>query len=438
LPIKPFKETFMPDLTSSLLPRLENQSLPGVDFPVEFVTPKYADQSILNIPDSICHWLHIPGIGEGALTPEILAPLGDGVRRVILILMDALALHRLQAWMEDGTSPIWRDLLTDGLLAPLTSISPSTTSAALTTLWTGRSPTSHGILGYEIWLKEYGMVSNMILHAPMSFRGDIGTLSKAGFDPQKFLPLPTFGPHLRQHGVTPYVFQQRSIIHSGLSQMFQREVETYGFLTAADLWVSLRQMVESKPHERQYIWTYWGEVDSLSHHYQPDDERAVAEFAHFSAAFEQFFLRQLSPAARKDTLVILTADHGQIRTPLVGNHTLKNHPELYQYLTIAPTGENRMTYLYLRPGSEQAVREYLQAHWPRGCTILTREEAIAAGLFGPGQPHPGLRDRLGDLIVFWHEDTYLWWADKDDFMLGRHGGLHPQEMLVPYLEVRLG
>ena len=90
----------MPDLTSSLLPRLVNQSLPGVDFPVEFVTPKYKDQSILNIPDSICHWLHIPGIGEGALTPEILAPLGDGVRRVILILMDALALHRLQAWIN--------------------------------------------------------------------------------------------------------------------------------------------------------------------------------------------------------------------------------------------------------------------------------------------------------------------------------------------------
>jgi len=125
-----------------------------LDLPDEFIAPRYADQSILNIPDSICHWMDIPGIGEGALTPEILSPLGNGIRRVILILMDGLALRRLQRWIEDGTAPIWRTLLEDGLLAPLTSISPSTTSAALTTLWSGRSPASHGILGYEVWLRK--------------------------------------------------------------------------------------------------------------------------------------------------------------------------------------------------------------------------------------------------------------------------------------------
>jgi predicted AlkP superfamily pyrophosphatase or phosphodiesterase len=428
----------MPDLTPQLLPRLENHQLSGLKLPAEFIAPKYQDQSILNIPDSICHWLGIPGIGEGALIPEILDPLGNGIRRVILILMDALALHRLQRWMEDGTALVWRSLTADGLLAPITSISPSTTSAALTTLWTGRSPASHGILGYEVWLKEYGMVANMILHAPMTFRGDVGTLSKAGFDPQKFLPLPTLGPHLRQQAITPYAFQHRSIAHSGLSQMFQQEVDIYGFHSVADLWVSLRQMIESKPNERQYIWTYWGEYDGLSHAHGPDDERSAAEFAHFSAAFEQFFLKRLSPAARKDTLVILTADHGQIHTPLVANNSLKHHPAFNQHLHITPTGENRMSYLYLRPGSETSVRDYLQANWSPGFTILTREKALSVGLFGPGAQHPGLNDRIGDLIAFAHEDAYLWWDKKDDFMLGRHGGLHRQEMLVPFLTARLG
>jgi len=433
----------MPDLTPQLLSRLENHNLPGMDLPSDFITPKYDDQSILNIPASICRWMGIPEIGEGLLIPEILSPLGGGartggIRRVILILMDALALHRLQTWIAEGTSPVWRTLMEDGLLAPLTSISPSTTSAALTTYWTGRSPAMHGILGYEVWLKEYGIVANMILHAPMTFRGDIGTLSKAGFDPEKFLSLPTFGPHLRQHGITPYAFQHRSIAYSGLSQMFQREVEINPFSTAADLWVSLRQLIEEKPKERQYIWTYWGEIDSLSHVYGPDDPRVVAEFSHFSAAFEQFFLNQVSPVARKDTLVILTADHGQIHTPLIANHTLNNHPKVSEYLHIAPTGENRMSYFHLRPGCETRVRDYLQDNWPSGFTFLTQNEALASGLFGPGEHHPGLRDRVGDLIAFAHNDAYLWWADKKDFMLGRHGGLHRQEMLVPFLAARLG
>jgi len=427
----------MPDLIPQLLPEIENHILPGLDLHPEFIAPKYDGASILNIPDSICHWMDIPGIGEGPLRPEIIHNLGNGVRRVILILMDALALHRLQAWMETGIAPIWGELLKDGLLAPLTSISPSTTSAALTTFWTGRSPAAHGILGYEVWLKEYSMVANMILHAPMTFRGDVGTLSHAGFDPKKFLPVPTLGPHLRAHGITPYAFQHYSIAHSGLSQMFQREVEIYPFGTAADLWVSLRQMIENRPYERMFAWTYWGDVDGLSHHHGPDDERVLAEFSHFSAAFEQFFINKLSPELRKDTMVILTADHGQIHTPLAANNLLKNHPILNQQLHITPTGENRMSYLYLRPGSEQTVRDYLGANWEAGFTIVTRDQALSAGLFGPGPHHPGLRDRLGDLIAFPHGDDYLWWADKDDFMLGRHGGLHKDEMLVPFLAARL-
>jgi hypothetical protein len=381
--------------------------------------------------------MSIPEISGGVLAPEILLPLGNGIRRVILILMDALALHRLRTWMADGIAPVWLALMEDGLLAPVTSISPSTTSAALTTFWTGQSPATHGILGYEVWLKEYGMVANMILHSPMTFRGDVGTLSKAGFDPQQFLPLPTLGPHLRQHGITPYAFQHHSIAHSGLSQMFHRKVEIHPFTTAADLWVSIRQLIESKPQERQYIWTYWGEVDGLSHVYGPNDEHVVAEFSHFSTAFEQFFLNQLSPADRKDTLVILTADHGQIHTPLVANHDIKHYPDLGKNLHIIPTGEHRMSYFHLRPGSEMAVRDSLQANWPAGFTFVTQEEALAAGLFGPGEHHPGLRDRMGDLIAFAHEDTYLYWADKKDFMLGRHGGLHHQEMLVPFLGARL-
>ena len=90
----------MPDLTHQLLPQIENHKLPGLDLHPEFIAPKYDGASILNIPDSICHWMDIPGIGEGPLRPEIINNLGNGVRRVILILMDALALHRFSRWLD--------------------------------------------------------------------------------------------------------------------------------------------------------------------------------------------------------------------------------------------------------------------------------------------------------------------------------------------------
>jgi len=62
---------------------------------------------------------------------------------------------------------------------------------------------------------------------------------------------------------------------------------------------------------------------------------------------------------------------------------------------------------------------------------------VQSGLFGPGKPHPQLLDRLGDLIVYGRGDTYLWWANKDNPLIGRHGGFSPEEMLVPFLAVNL-
>jgi len=159
----------MPDITTNILGDLRDHRLPDLDLDGEFIYPDYSGKSILNIPSSVCSLLDAPGIGAPPLAPEILSPLGKDYRRIVLILMDALALHRLQRWMVDGTAPIWSRLAQDGMLAALTSITPSTTSAALTSLWTGLSSAEHGITGYEMWLKEYGVVANTILHTPIAF-----------------------------------------------------------------------------------------------------------------------------------------------------------------------------------------------------------------------------------------------------------------------------
>lgn len=427
----------MPDISPELLPGLKAQRLPGLDLGGDFIYPAYNGRSVLNLPDTVCRLLGVEGIAGGPLAPDLLARLPGGERRVILLVVDALALHRLRRWIERGSLPVWKRLAERGLLAPLTSVTPSTTSSVLTSLWTGRSPAEHGITGYEMWMKEYGIVANTIAHSPSAFRGDSGSLQRAGFDPEQVLTTPTLGVHLAAQGVQPHVFQHASIVRSGLSQMYFDRVTVQPFFTASDLWINLRKLFESRPGEPLYAYVYWSEVDTFSHRYGPNDERTEADFAAFSTAFERLFLEQLNPAARDGVTLLLTADHGQISTTPDPHYELRNHPSLTRRLHLQPTGENRLAYFYIRPGQTEAVREYLERTWPNQFSVVDAPYAVEAGLFGPGEPHPALLERVGDLVVVARGNAYLWWANKENRQLGRHGGLHAEEMIVPLLAAPL-
>jgi hypothetical protein len=427
----------MSDITLELMPRLKAHRLPGLKLEGGFIHPDYLGGSILNLPSTICRILGAGPFGASPLHPDLTIDYPNNVRRVILILVDALALRRLQGWMANGTAPVWSHLAEQGKLATLTSIAPSTTSTALTCLWTGRSPAEHGILGYEMWLKEYGLVSNMILHTPISFENDAGSLTKAGFIPNQFLNLPTMGTHLASFGIRSYALQHRSIIRSGLSQMFLEDVAVHGYLVPSELWVNLRHLVESNPNQPKYFWVYTGQFDHLSHFYHPDDERVANEFAEFSRGFEEHFLERLSPSCRNGTLVLLTADHGMLATRKSARYDLHNHPDLARCLHIFPTGEHRLMYLFIKPGLSDQVLTYFDQTWPGEFVFLDPSEAVTKGLFGPGIPHPSIFERLGDLIVVARNEAYLWWANKENMLIGQHGGLSPDEMIVPLLSVML-
>jgi hypothetical protein len=419
------------------LDKLRQFSLPGFERTPGFVYPNYDGRSILNIPNSIAGWLGAPSFGAPPLAEELRAQVAPRWSRVIFLLVDALAFHRLQAWLEEPQFAPLAALRQNGVFAPLTSISPSTTCAALTSFWTAVPAAEHGTVGYELWLREYGLVANMILHAPFSFERQVGSLQYAGFDAAAALGLPTLGSHFAASGINAYAFQHLSIINSGLSNMFFADVQRNGYMTPVDLWTSLREHVEAHAAERAFYWAYWGDVDTFSHKFGPDHPRVKAEFAAFVAALGRHFLEPLSPQLRKDTLFVLAADHGQVHTEKDPHYDLRNHPGLLRRLHMQPTGENRLAFLYVRPGQVEAVREYIERTWPGQFLVLESAYAAAQGLFGPGPHSPQLADRIGDLTVLARGSAYWWWGAKENPLLGRHGGLMEQEMVVPFLAAGL-
>jgi hypothetical protein len=44
---------------------------------------------------------------------------------------------------------------------------------------------------------------------------------------------------------------------------------------------------------------------------------------------------------------------------------------------------------------------------------------------------------VGSHIVFPENNAYWWWVNKENHLLGRHGGLSRDEMLVPFFAMEV-
>ena len=397
----------------------------------DVLLPSYDGFGLANLTPSISRWLGGPDLPAPVFADTLLEQFAPRYKRVVLFLVDALGYNQLTRLMAEGQAEFWQRNLAGAKLIPLTSISPSTTASALTTIWTGSTPSQHGIIGYEMWVKSLSMVINTIVHSPITFAGDVGGLARAGFEPTNFLGMESVGNYLEARGIESHVFTPASIANSGLSRMHHVGSRLHGYVAESDLFANLRNLLNSRPNNSKFVYAYWSLVDTLMHHYGTYNERVTEQFKSFSDAFERIFLNQLETWARQDTLILLTADHGSLETPIKPEYDLRSHPDLMAMLVMQPTCEGRLPYLYLRPGQEQAVRQYFDHAWPGQFTLITRQQALDLKLLGQGTPHADLENRVGDLVVISHGDAYLWWANKPNVMQGRHGGLNPDEMLVP-------
>lgn len=427
----------MPDLSSQIRPRIKEHRIKDLTLAGDFILPYYEGLSLVNIPGTVTQLLGASSFGQPPLDEEITKHLDGSYEKVVLLLVDALGLDLFQREITSGRDIFWGRYFDKAIFSPITSICPSTTASALSTLWTGEGATAHGIIGYEMWAKEYGMIINNIQHSAASARGDTGGLSRSGFNPGTFIPKPLLGTHLKENGVKPTTFIHSRIANSGLSLMQMADVDLHTYVDEADLCIGLANYINSQRGVREFIYVYYSDVDTLMHRYSDQNERVSMQFEAFSSMFERALVNKVSKSAAENVLLIMTADHGSIATPVYPRYDLANHPELLDYLVMQPTCENRLAFLYIKPGKIDAVRNYFNKTWPEEFVLLDPELALESGLFGKGPFVENVRDRLGNLIILPKGDAYLWWAPKPNPMAGRHGGLSKEEMLVPFYALPL-
>ena len=70
--------------------------------------------------------------------------------------------------------------------------------------------------------------------------------------------------------------------------------------------------------------------------------------------------------------------------------------------------------------------------------VFERDEVLDRELFGDVTASETFRRRLGDMVLT-HRELGTWWGDEEAHELGyvgMHGGLHPEEMLIPFAALR--
>ncbi len=405
------------------------------------VAPRYDGWGIANVAPTILQAFGVP-TDHPPLDPAVLPPaMLEGVRRIAILIVDAFGWEQLHAEMARQPEMYFHQLIKrDGVaFSPLTSVFPSTTVNALTTANTGAQPLEHGILGYTLWLKEFGAVSEMITFGP--YVAHNYSYTQVNVDPVAFQPYPSIFQRTREEaGVASFLVNAAIFQRSPLSLMQSTGATYVPYIGLSDGLTHIRRLIETPGDEKMLIGAYYGQLDAICHAYGTGTPQHAAEVAQIDRALRQEIF---APIDRDDTLFILYADHGHINCDDEHTIDLCEDAALIADLFVAPTGEGRARYLHVRHGRLDAVASHLRKQYGAFSTLLTADEAIDLGLFGTAAASPQARERIGDLVLIPHENYYfhtypLTPRHKPLTMIGRHGGLAPAEMLVPFLAVRLG
>lgn len=404
----------------------------------DLVTPRYGGRCFSDIPASIHAWL--TGRGQPILNSSLSLHLSQRYETIVLFLLDSLGWQMLQRF--GARHPLMRRLHKHGIVTQLTAQFPSTTAAHTTTIHTGLTPGASGVHEWYYYEPELDAIIAPLL---FSFSGtkERDTLKPAGVDPRRLYPTHTIYQNLRAAGVTSYAFQVRDILPSTFSDVVLDGTQPVPYTTLPEGLVNLRLLLERQTSPAYYFF-YFDRIDAICHQYGPNSAQVAAEIDACLTALDVWFKRL--PRTRHDTLVILTADHGQIDVDPLTTVYLNvgdRFAGLERYLRrnrrgelLVPAGSPRDLFLYIEDGQAVEAQHFLAERLRGTADVLFVHDLAAQGYFGLAPPSSRFWARVGDLVILPFAGQTVWWYEKDRFeqkFYGHHGGLSPQEMEIPLL-----
>jgi predicted AlkP superfamily pyrophosphatase or phosphodiesterase len=347
--------------------------------------------------------------GQLEEAPAWLPGPARGARQVVLLVLDGLGWEQLRRHAAEAP------VLAGAAGGPITSVVPTTTATALTSITTGRTPAEHGIVGYRLAVPghpgERGAPDVLNVLRWRTGRGD----SRRRLPATTMQPLVPFG----SPGVPAVT--RAEFAPTGFTAAHLNGTTLVGWRMPSTMVVEVRRLLAAG---EPFVYAYYDGLDKVAHEHGLGDHY-LAELRAVDRLVADL-VEVLPPGAA----LVAVSDHGQVE---VGSSARLPGPELLQAVSLL-SGEGRFRWLHARPGAADDLVKAADESFGDEAWVVTRQQIVDEGWFG-GPLDPVVAERLGDVaLVARAPVAFLDPADTGETRLrSRHGSLTAAEMLVPLL-----
>lgn len=337
-------------------------------------------------------------------------------KNVVLVVLDGMGENILE-----NISP--NEIFSKNKIDEITSVYPSTTTAAMTTYYSGKPPIETGWIAWSQYFKEYGRNIDVL---PQK---DSGTGEKLKIKNRKISDIIGYKTIYEQIEEKNSNIKTYEIMPSYCAKKAKITMTANTIEEMCESIVTLCKNTENK-----FIMAYNDNPDGIIHKtgcYSEETKKFILET-------EQEFGKMLQELKDTNTLVILSADHGHQDI----NETIDilELEKIQECLIMPPTLESRMIGFFVKYNRRKEFEDTFNKMFKDKYMLYSREDLLKSNLLGYGNKHKKLEDFLGDYIAIAISDvrieigTYLSKEMKNSYeKKSTHCGLTKNEMEVPLI-----
>lgn len=412
-------------------------------FSSSFIRPRYDLYCFAHLAATIEYLL--TGNGQSTLPLDVFGNFPTHYDRVVFFFVDAFGWRFFERYVEKYA--FLKTTLEQGVVSKMTSQFPSTTAAHVTCIHTGLPVGQSGV--YE-WTYYEPLVDDRITPLLYSYAHDglqRETLRTSHVTPETLFPQTTFYQRLQAQGVTSHILQYKGYTPSTYSDIVFRGARVHPYQSIQEALVYLPELMMAEKATPAYYFLYFDRIDEACHHYGPFSKEFEVAIDTFFSAMDALFYQNIHGKMR-NTLLLMTADHGQVEVDPKTTYYLNKHiPDIERYLRrnkqgqpITHAGSPRDMFLYVKEEYVDGFVADLRQRLAGRAEVYRTQELLDLHFFGIQSVSPTLLARLGNVVILPYKNETVWWyteGKQNMHFLGHHGGLTREEMEIPLIALPL-